>query len=254
MLSEESAKHATLQLRKLYVKMSSPAQKVARNHREMYKAKTPPWKEKYRQRCLDRLRQSREKLQAKFRKLGDMDSNKMEDDTFINDLMKEELKGLKESLKHPVSHSTEVDDFNMDNFTTDIDNVLTLFEDIQAELKMEEQKLIEEFERYESSLKEEEAILCSAIEELCTEEVICPVCQKSPLLISKSVIFCRCGMRVNTEEDCLTLVHVKHLLEEGMTGHSAVCEGQAVFAVVQDLGTQNLLMSCKVCDWMSIVI
>ncbi|XP_060067363.1 RPA-interacting protein B-like isoform X2 [Ylistrum balloti] len=242
--------------------MSSPAQKVSRNHREMYKAKTPPWKEKYRQvcyhnfahRCLDRLRQSREKLQAKFRKLGDVDSDKVEDDTFISDLMKEELQGLKESLKQPACKSAEVDDFDMGDLATDIDDVLSLFEDIQAELKIEELKLIEEFERYESSLKEEEAFLCSAIEELCTDEVICPVCQKSPLLINKSVIFCRCGMRVNTEEDCLTLAHVKHLLEEGMTGHTAVCEGQAIFAVVQDLGTQNLLMSCKSCDWMSIVI
>ncbi|XP_021340605.1 RPA-interacting protein A-like [Mizuhopecten yessoensis] len=234
--------------------MSSPAQKVTRNHREMYKAKTPPWKETYRKRCLERLRQSREKLQAKFRKLGDIDTNKTEDDTFINDLMKDELQGMKESLKNPASQSAEVDDFDIGDLTTDIDNVLSLFEDIQAELKLEELKLIEEFERYESSLKMEEANLCSAIEKLCTEEVICPVCQKSPLLINKSVIFCQCGMRVNTEEDCLTLVHVKHLLEEGMMGHTAVCEGQAIFAVVQDLGPQNLLMSCKSCDWMSIII
>ena len=38
--------------------------------------------------------------------------------------------------------------------------------------------MLAEFEKYQASLKAEEDVLCSAIEQLSSEDVICPVCQK----------------------------------------------------------------------------
>lgn len=51
-----------------------------------------------------------------------------------------------------------------------------------------ELRLIEEFDKYEKSLDAEEAVLCSAISKMTTDDVICPVCkklvyQKCPLMM-----------------------------------------------------------------------
>lgn len=230
----------------------SGSEKTKKNHREMYKAKTPPWKETYRKRCLDRLRQSREKLQDRFRGINSKELEKDANDNFVHELMKEELKSLQRSFQG--SPSFDDDEMDTDKLDFDVDDVITLFDDIQEELLKEEKRIIDEFENYEKSLQEEEIQLCSAVERLCTEEVICPVCQKSQLLQNKGVIFCPCGMRVNTEQDCITLANVKSSLEDGINQHSTTCEGDPVFSAVQDYGSNNLLMSCKTCDWMYIVI
>ncbi|KAJ8312118.1 hypothetical protein KUTeg_009491 [Tegillarca granosa] len=191
---------------------------------------------------MERLRQSRSKLQDRFRKLSKDD---FKDDSFIEDLMREELEVIQKSL-YSSSNDIEIDDIDLKDLDLDIDTTLSLFEDIQEELRREEMKLLEEFDTYERSLHIEEAALCTAIERLSADEVICPVCQKNPLLQNKSVIFCKCGMRVNTEQDCLTLKDIKKQLEDGMSQHGNTCDGFATFSVVEDLGSQNLLMSCKV--------
>ena len=38
--------------------------------------------------------------------------------------------------------------------------------------------MLEEFAKYEHSLEEEERQLCSVIDKLTADEVICPMCQK----------------------------------------------------------------------------
>ncbi|XP_048751806.2 RPA-interacting protein B-like isoform X3 [Ostrea edulis] len=224
--------------------------KTRKDHRALYKAKTPPWKDAYRKRCIARLRESREKLQEKFRNIK---SAINEDDEFITDLMRQELQTMqKKFCAGEEKLDIEMDDFDAADF--DIESVLNLFEDIQDELRQEELKMLAEFEKYEASLLEEENVLCSAIERLTAEEVICPVCQKSCLLQNKSVIFCKCGVRVDTEQDCLNLKNVKALLEDGVKVHGDTCDSPPTFSVVSELGPQNLLMSCKSCDWMSIII
>lgn len=230
----------------------SGREKIKKNHREMFKAKTPPWKETYRKRCLERLRQSREQLQCRFRGISSKEMEKDTNDNFIHDLMREELKMLQRSFQ--ASPTIDEDQMETDKLDFDIDDVLSLFDDIQEELIKEEKRIMEEFEKYENSVKQEEKILCRAIERLSTDEVICPVCQKNQLLQNKGVIFCPCGVRVNTEQDCITLSYVKTSLEEGVNQHSVTCEGEPVFSAVQDYGSNNLLMSCKACDWMYIVI
>ncbi|XP_078337561.1 RPA-interacting protein A-like isoform X2 [Crassostrea virginica] len=228
----------------------SVSEKTRKDHRALYKAKTPPWKETYRKRCMARLRESREKLQEKFRKVS---SSINESDEFITDLMRDELQTMQKKL----CSGEEKLDIEMDELSSadfDIESVLNLFEDIQEELRQEEIKMLAEFEKYQASLKAEEDVLCSAIEQLSSEDVICPVCQKNSLLQNKSVIFCKCGVRVDTEQDCLTLKNVKRLLDEGVGLHGHSCDTPPSFSVVSEHGPQNLLMSCRSCDWMSIII
>lgn len=228
----------------------SVSEKTRKDHRALYKAKTPPWKETYRKRCMSRLRESREKLQEKFRKIS---ASINETDEFITDLMRDELQTMQKNL----GSGEEKLDIEMEGFSAadfDIESVLNLFEDIQEELRHEELKMLAEFEKYEASVREEEDVLCSAIASLSAEEVICPVCQKNSLLQKKSVIFCKCGVRVDTEQDCLTLRNVKQLLDDGVKLHGKTCDTPPTFSVVSELGPQNLLMSCQSCDWMSIII
>ncbi|XP_045174147.2 RPA-interacting protein A-like [Mercenaria mercenaria] len=135
-----------------------------------------------------------------------------------------------------------------------IDQILDMFEDIQTELRQEELRMLEEYSNYEQSLLLEEKSLCSAIDKLSTIEVICPMCKKNTLLTNKSVIFCRCGLRINTEQDCLTLTNVKQMLDTGLEQHGEKCDCEPVYTVMSETGTSNLLMTCPDCDWMSVVI
>lgn len=219
--------------------------RVQRSHRDMYKANTPPWKDTYRKRCFERLRDSRDKLKAQFRKLSISRNNNQ----FIENLMKEEW----ESLRTEQENALEMD-IEFGSLDFNIDQVLDMFEDIQAELRQEELRMLEEYESYEKSLQVEEQSLCSALDKLSTAEVVCPMCKKCNLLSNKSVIFCSCGLRINTEQDCLTLVNVKQMLESGLEAHAQGCQCEPVFTVVSETETTNLLMTCPDCDWMSVVI
>ncbi|GIY94987.1 RPA_interact_N domain-containing protein [Caerostris extrusa] len=58
------------------------------NHQTLYKLKTPPWKETFRQKCYQRLKDSRARLVDKFRGL------KMCSDETFDVLMKEDWKTL----------------------------------------------------------------------------------------------------------------------------------------------------------------
>ncbi|KAH3891885.1 hypothetical protein DPMN_015995, partial [Dreissena polymorpha] len=198
-------------------------------------------------RCFDRLRANREKLRDRFRKLPSVSNNELS----IEDLMKQEWAAMRREHEEYLLDIEKDDAFD----SVDIDHVLDLFNDIQQELQQEEIRLIEEYACYErGTLQLEEQSLCSAIDKLSTVEVICPMCKKSPLRANKSVIFCGCGLRIDTEQDCLTLSNVKHMLETGLGQHITQCECEPVYSVVAEGGTTNLLMTCPDCDWMSIVI
>ncbi|XP_052799474.1 RPA-interacting protein A-like [Mya arenaria] len=122
-------------------------------------------------------------------------------------------------------------------------------------LRHEELRLLEEYSSYEQgTLQLEEQSLCSALDKLSAVEVVCPLCKKSTLMLNKSVIFCKCGLRIDTEQDGLSLGNVQRLLEMGLEQHGAACHCEPVYSLVSDAGPTNLLMTCPDCDWMSVVI
>jgi hypothetical protein len=83
------------------------------------------------------------------------------------------------------------------------DLLLYLQNEILEEEKLQEeqllQKQLEEHLRYE-----EEAIRSSFASAI----VVCPICQKNQLLQNGAVIFCRCGIRLDTKHDGITLAMV----------------------------------------------
>ncbi|XP_041347674.1 RPA-interacting protein B-like [Gigantopelta aegis] len=206
---------------------------------DMYKSSTPPWKDAYRKRCLERLRSSREKIHNQHRKFDKSgDEANTDSASFVRHVMTEELQ------------SFDIDSFAID----DLDAMLSLFDDIQKELKIEEEKMVNDYEEYKQSLVHEEVALSAAIEALSTDEVICPLCQRHALMLNKGVIFCPCGLRINTEQDCISLANVKQQLDEGLSLHSSACNKTPAFSVVDGLGITNLLITCQICDFMFVVV
>ncbi|XP_033120138.1 RPA-interacting protein B-like [Anneissia japonica] len=229
-------------------KFSSPTSaKWERDHRALYKATTPPsWKETYRKRCLQRLRKSRDNLLDRLRCSGaPMHEGKLP--SVVTDVMEKEWRVLRAERR-----CTDVPD--LVEGIDDIDTVLSIMEEIQHELMKEEQSLLSE---YEAHLKHEEEVLCASVAKMNTDEVTCPICKRNALMENKGVIFCACGVRIQTEQDCLTLNNVKQQLSDGVEQHSStMCLGQPIFSVgsLDMVGSQNLLMACKVCDFLHVVI
>ncbi|XP_006821192.1 RPA-interacting protein A-like [Saccoglossus kowalevskii] len=216
----------------------------------LYKGRTPPWKDTYRKRCFDRLRSNRQSLVQKFRQIQP-DDEKSKNTSFVKNVMEEEWKilrgehGYLPTLKEDSSVPDVID--GTDNF----EEIFSVMEEIKVELLKEEQEIIQD---YEKSRQIDEAALCAAVEKLETDELICPVCRKNPLNQNKSVIFCACGMRIDTEYDCVTLSYVKDRLKEAISQHSRACTGKALFSTLDQCGLQNLVIACKTCDFLDIIL
>ncbi|GAB1607997.1 RPA-interacting protein A-like [Argonauta hians] len=238
---------------------SSPLRAESRQlqRQAMYKSSTPPWKEAYRKKCFDRLRKSRSKLVERFRQIKE-DSEEAEVEMpgveLIKDIMSKEWISLWDDEAELAREADIPLDISFIPEDENVERILEVFEEIEAELKEEEQKLLKEHDMYEASFLSEENELCLALESLTADDVICPLCQKNPLHENKGVIFCKCGLRINTEQDGFKLADVKAQLDSGVEIHSLACDTVPVFSMMCVLGTTNLFMTCEACDFMHIVI
>ncbi|XP_071789415.1 RPA-interacting protein B-like [Asterias amurensis] len=234
----------------------SPTSVRMEKHRALYKNTSPQWRDTYRKRCFQRLRNSRENLLQKFRSGVDGSSPGAISPgrgSVVSEVMAEEWKLMQwehrqASVEMKTTHGCNPDD-SMEDLNKD--GFLSLMEDIQAELMIEENAIIAE---YEASVQLAEASLSATVEQLHSDDLICPICKRNPLMLSKGIIFCSCGTRINTEQDCLTLANVRQQLEEGVSQHSARCHGQPEFTITDAFNAHNLLLSCQMCDFLFIVI
>ena len=162
-------------------------------------------------------------------------------DETVDQVMTEEWKAMSSDQSLPP--------FPTDLQNSGIESDLNIFDEIRAELIQEEQQILAE---YESSLLIEEHASEASLE----ERLLCPVCQVNPLLKNKGVIFCYCGVRIDTETDCVTLAMVKENLNNGLQEHNKTCGGQPKFSYndISGIGMFNILMTCDVCQVMHIVV
>lgn len=142
------------------------------------------------------------------------------------------------------------DDFLSTDVDEDIEYVLSIMDELTQELIKEEQAILAQ---YEQELMFDEEALCSAIQSLSTNDVICPICQKNILHQNRHIIFCACGMRLDTAQDGITLDYLRQQLEDCSTQHSAMCAGTPVFSLDTAVGIQSMVMNCTVCDFMYII-
>ncbi|XP_062815453.1 RPA-interacting protein isoform X2 [Anolis carolinensis] len=207
-----------------------------RRHRGLYKgAARPPWKDAFRQRCVERLKNSRARLLERYRKVGDNASSVEEKEALlVQEVMEVEWKAeaFAEALE---------------------DSELAVLEEIQRELIWQERQRAA-LEEYEQSLRFDEESLKAALQGLEEEpSVLCPICRRHSLGVTSRSVACPCGLHIATQE--MTEDRLRSLLGEAMMEHNQHCRGSPEFAITSGMeGEATLLMSCKVCDSWAVVL
>ncbi|XP_077021956.1 RPA-interacting protein isoform X4 [Tamandua tetradactyla] len=134
-------------------------------HRSLYKqTSSPPWKEAFRQGCLERMKNSRDRLLNKYRQAGGSVPRRAQNTLLVQEVMEEEWNALQSVDTCPEAFA-QVKEL-MD---------LAVLEEIQQELINEEQSIIIE---YEKSLQFDEKCLSVMLAEWEANPLICPVCTK----------------------------------------------------------------------------
>lgn len=210
--------------------------------RSMYKlGGSPPWKETFRQGCLERMRNSRDRLLNKYRQAGGNLPGRVQSTLLAQELMEEEWNAC---------HSMESCPEALAQWEEPMD--LAELEEIQQELIDQEQSIISE---YEKSLQFDEQCLSIILAEWEANSLICPVCTKYNLRITSGVVMCQCGLYVPSHSPELTDQKLRAWLEDSVNEHSAHCPHTPQFSVTEGTGrNSSLLMSCLACDARAVII
>ncbi|XP_017314857.1 RPA-interacting protein isoform X3 [Ictalurus punctatus] len=217
-------------------------------HRSLYKSTTPPWKETYRKRCVERLKNSRSRLLEKYRQMRDPTKSSL----LVQEVMEVEWSALQSANQRLPSlwKKDGVSDMYRDVQEHD---ELAVLEEIQQELISQELSIIEE---YHKSQQYEELYLDSIVDGMEEDgKLICPVCHANNLTVNSHFTSCPCGLYINTVGRNITADVLQHLLELRVTEHLEYCLQNPIFSVASSVdGGPNLMMSCRVCDYLTIVL
>ncbi|XP_072475169.1 RPA-interacting protein [Notamacropus eugenii] len=195
----------------------------------------PPWKEMYRQRCIQRMKDSRAHLLDKYRRVGEAPRGLL-----AREVMEAEWLALP-SARHSRTFG-QVED----------PEELAVLGEIQQELMRQEQAFIEEYER---SLWFDDKCLWALLEGLQTDGLICPVCSRYYLTVVRGTVLCQCGLHLSSQATELTEQTFRALLEESVNRHSEFCAHRPEFSITS--GTEenaSLLLSCAVCDTLTVLL
>ncbi|XP_073446669.1 LOW QUALITY PROTEIN: RPA-interacting protein [Dendrobates tinctorius] len=209
---------------------------AAMKHRALYKGTTPPWKETYRKRCVERLKSNRAQLLERLRQVGDRVS--VGAPFLVQDVMEEEWQAMR---SQPSLWPKE---------SQDPDELVTL-EEIKQELLLKEQAMVEEIE----SISEFESACLDSVVGLSRNEVVCPVCNRNYLKITSCFVMCQCGVYINCKSQGMNTEKLQALLEANVLAHASCCSAQPVFSAGFGAeGLPSMFMSCCVCDAVTIII
>ncbi|NXW65748.1 RIP protein, partial [Eurystomus gularis] len=188
-----------------------------------------------RKRCMERLRSSRAKLLDRYRRAGE--GERGPGALLVPEVMELEWQTL-QGLGDPPGREA----LALAQVLEDPDE-LAVLEEIQQELILQEQSVIEEYER---SLQFDEECLNAMLDGLdASDKVICPVCRKSNLTVRNHAVLCQCGLYISTQG--MTERKLRSLLESTVTEHSQRCFHSPEFTVTSGMEEEaSLLMSCPV--------
>ncbi|XP_074046590.1 RPA-interacting protein [Macrotis lagotis] len=202
----------------------------------------PPWKETYRQRCLQRMRSSRARLLEKYRRGGSAPGGLV-----AQEVMEAEWLALRPPPESPAAPRSSEALAQVDD-----PEELAVLEEIQQELMSQEQAFIEEYER---SLQFDDKCLWALLEGLQMDGLICPVCSRYNLTVVRGMVLCQCGLRLFSQAPELTEQSFRVLLEESVNRHSELCAHRPEFSFMS--GTEessSLFLSCAVCDTLTVLL
>ncbi|XP_006899848.1 PREDICTED: RPA-interacting protein isoform X1 [Elephantulus edwardii] len=209
-------------------------------HRSLYKVMgSPSWKEAFRQGCLERMKNSRDRLLNKYRQSGCTMPGRPKNILLVQEVMEEEWNALRAVDSDPEAQVEEPVD-------------LAIFEEIQQELIDQEQSIISE---YEKSLQFDEQCLSTMLAEWEANPLICPVCTKYNLRITGGVVTCQCGLYIPSHSPGLTEQQLRAFLEDCVHDHSIHCPHTPAFSVTEETEEKpTLLMSCLACDTWAVIL
>uniref|UniRef100_A0A8C8SI12 RPA interacting protein n=1 Tax=Pelusios castaneus TaxID=367368 RepID=A0A8C8SI12_9SAUR len=220
----------------------------ALGRRSLYKgARAPPWKETYRRRCVERLKNSRAKLLERYRQAGENVHCNTRGALLVQEVMEEEWQALQSgnvslpSLRRKETLSQVLEDYDE----------LAEVEAIHQELISQEQLIIEEYER---SLQFDEECLNAMLDSLDTgNKIICPVCRRNNLTVMTHLVLCQCGLCISTQG--MTEQKLRSLLEDSVTEHGLQCLHSPEFSITRGMAREtSLLMTCLVCDSWTVLL
>ncbi|XP_055970932.1 RPA-interacting protein [Sorex fumeus] len=208
-------------------------------HCSLYKLmNSQPWKESFRRGCLERMRNSRDRLLSRYRRAGGNTGERKQNALLVQEVMEEEWKTL-QSMESAPAALAQLEEL-MD---------LTVLEEIQQELFDQEQSIIRE---YEKSLQFDEKCFNIILAEWETNPLICPVCTKYNLRIANGVVMCQCGLYIPSH---LTEQKLRTCIEDTVSEHSTHCTHTPKFSLTEGIEEKpSLLMSCLACDTWTVII
>ncbi|XP_054891161.1 RPA-interacting protein isoform X1 [Poeciliopsis prolifica] len=221
-------------------------------HRSLYKGTTPPWKETYRKRCVDRLKNSRSRLLDRYRQMGDEQPRSSSMPSIIvQEVMEEEWSALQPDNQRLPSLWGPHDVAQMFSVMKEYDE-LAVLEEIHQELLSQEMSIIDEYER---NLQFEQQYISSMVERMDEMQIICPICHMNNLSINSHFISCLCGLYIETKQRNISPDVLQRLLEGRVSEHMQDCLHSPVFSVTPNTDSHaSLMISCQACDYLSFVL
>ncbi|XP_006863363.1 PREDICTED: RPA-interacting protein isoform X2 [Chrysochloris asiatica] len=218
------------------------AEQSKSSHHLLYKAvSSPPWKEAFRQGCLERMKNSRDRLLSKYRQTGGSMPRGAQNTFLVQEVMEEEWDALQSVNSCPEALAQVEEPVD-----------LAVLEEIQQELIDREQSIIRE---YEKSLQFDEQCLSIMLAEWEANPLICPVCTRYNLRITSGVVKCPCGLYIPSHSPELTEQNLRALLEDHVHEHSTHCPHTPEFSVTDGAEEKScLLMSCLACDTWALIL
>eukprot|EP00039_Didymoeca_costata_P029150 m.23448 g.23448 ORF g.23448 m.23448 type:complete len:215 (-) comp7500_c0_seq3:96-740(-) len=206
---------------------------------DQYKRKGSHWRDTLKDKCFQRLRARREQLHAS-RRVTPLGEGQME---VAHDVLDEVWTSFAAERKSSPEDSEEVE------------HMQKIYEEIKQELMRKEAEMIAEFEAYQ---RQEQLSTDACIDAALSDGVVCPICCKQHLMQNLHIIFCRCGFRIDTQFDGLTLEQLGIRLHFLADRHSSTCSQPPVFEMqsipMVMTNSTALVMTCKFCGVLEVVI
>ncbi|CAN7993600.1 unnamed protein product [Ixodes hexagonus] len=216
----------------------------------LYKAKTPPWRETYRNRCRDSLRRSRQTLFQSFRDAGEAREKHEQLVAAVGCVVRDELEKLRAGPDTAAHHSTLPPPAQNGSTAPDETELNErLMEETLAELMEEEMQV---WRLYEETVRAQEMEVQAAVRLWSSDGVVCPVCLRNDLSKSGGVISCACGLNLWTGKE---LDDVRSCLGHAVESHSRLCAARLVFSALNSATDHSELVGvCHACDFMAAIL